>query len=123
MNLLIDTHIVIWFVLDDPRMTDAQRRALLDPVNVLMLSPVVSYELTQLQLTHRIPVDEQIDKLQQLMGLKLIDLPSNCWRRTSELPDIHRDPIDRMQIAHALTSDFTIVTADQNIRRYDVAVI
>lgn len=37
-----------------------------------------------------------------------------------QLPDIHRDPIDRLLVDHALTSDMHIVTADANIRRYPV---
>ena len=123
MQLLIDTHIIIWFVLDDKRLSFAQREALLEPANRLLLSPVVAYELTQLQITQRSPVDEPIDRLQALLGMKAIDLPSDCWRMIAGLPDIHRDPVDRLLIAHALVGGFTLVTADQNIRSYTVPTV
>ena len=123
MQLLIDTHIIIWFVLDDKRLSFAQREALLEPANRLLLSPVVAYELTQLQITQRSPVDEPIDRLQALLGMTAIDLPSDCWRMIAGLPDIHRDPVDRLLIAHALVGGFTLVTADQNIRSYAVPTV
>ena len=63
MQLLIDTHIIIWFVIDDKRISVVQREALLDPANKLLLSPVVAYEFTQLQVTQRSPIDEPIDRL------------------------------------------------------------
>lgn len=123
MKLLIDTHIIIWFVLDDKRLSNGQREALLDPNSQLLLSPVVAYEFTQLQATGRSPVDEPIDRLRGLLGMTAVDLPSDCWRMVVDLPDIHRDPVDRMLIAHALIGGFTLVTADRNIRSYAVPTI
>ena len=123
MQLLIDTHIIIWFVLDDKRLSVAQREALLDPANKLLLSPVVAYEFTQLQVTQRSPVDEPIDRLRSLLGMTAIDLPSDCWRMVAGLPDIHRDPVDRLLIAHALIGGFTLVTADRAIRSYAVPTV
>jgi PIN domain nuclease of toxin-antitoxin system len=53
----------------------------------------------------------------------LIDLPQDIWRVVGDLPDIHRDPLDRLLIAHALTEGMTLVTADTNIRRYPVPFV
>ena len=91
-----------------------------NPQNEILVSPVVAYELTHLQLTHRIPLREPMDRLQRLIGFDFVDLPQGIWRAAAKLPDIHRDPVDRMLIAHALTSGMTLATADANIRRYPV---
>lgn len=123
MQLLLDTHIIVWIVLDDSRLSDAQRRALQDPENAILVSPVTAYELTQLQKTRRIPLSEPIDRLGDLIGFALVDLPQDIWRVVTDLPDIHRDPVDRMLIAHALSGGMTLVTADANIRRYPVSCI
>lgn len=120
MQLLLDTHIVVWIVLNDRRLSAAQREALSNPDNEILVSPVIAYELTHLQMTHRILLREPMDRLQHLIGFNFIDLPRGIWRVVGELPDIHRDPIDRMLIAHALTSGMTLATADANIRRYPV---
>jgi PIN domain nuclease of toxin-antitoxin system len=123
MRLLIDTHILVWIVLNDRRLSEVQRAALGDPANAIVVSPVVAYELSQLQATHRIPVSESIKKLQELVGFETADLPFDCWRVVGELLDIHRDPIDRLLIAHAMVAEMTLVTADANIRRYPVTCI
>lgn len=123
MRLLIDTHILVWIVLNDRRLSDAQRAALSDPANAIVVSPVVAYELSQLQATRRIPVSESIQQLQELVGFESAALPFDCWRVVGALPDIHRDPIDRLLIAHAMVTEMTLVTADANIRRYPVPCI
>jgi PIN domain nuclease of toxin-antitoxin system len=50
-------------------------------------------------------------------------LPAASWEQIASLPDIHRDPVDRMLIAHALVEGMTLLTADANIRRYPVAFV
>ena len=123
MRLLIDTHILVWIVLNDRRLTAAQRNALSDPENDIVLSAVNAYELAHLQQLRRIPIEESIEVLQELVGFELADLPSDVWRHAEELPDIHRDPLDRLLVAHALSDGMTVVTADESIRRYPVPVL
>lgn len=123
MRLLLDTHILVWIVLNDRRLSTRQRAALSDPDNSLILNPLVAYELSQLQSTGRLALHTSIDRLQELVGFETVDLPFDIWRTVTELPDIHRDPIDRMLIAQAISTGLTIVSADAQIRRYDVACI
>lgn len=120
MRLLIDTHILVWIVLNDRRLSNAQRQALGDPTNAIVVSPVVAYELTQLQVTGRIPMSEPIDRLQKLVGFECADLPFECWLMLKSLPDLHRDPIDRLLVAHALCAGMTLVSADNKVRGYPV---
>ncbi|KPF90616.1 hypothetical protein IP81_14790 [Novosphingobium sp. AAP83] len=120
MRLLIDTHILVWIVMNDRRLTGAQRTALADPENDIVLSAVNAYELAHLQKTRRIPIDESVETLRELVGFELADLPSDVWRYVEVLPDIHRDPLDRLLIAHALSTAMTVITADEIIRRYPV---
>ena len=123
MRLLLDTHIVVWIALNDLRLSAAQREAVGDSENAILVNPLVAYELTQLQRTGRIPLQEPINRLQELIGFELVDLPHDLWQAVSRLGDIHRDPVDRMLIAHAMTEGLTLVTADANIRRYPVRFI
>lgn len=104
----------------DPRLKRVDREALADSGRPLMVSAIVAFELADLQKRGRIAMSEPIDFLQQNMEFAIVDLPGNCWRLAAELPAIHRDPIDRMLIAHALASGMTLATADANIRRYSV---
>jgi PIN domain nuclease of toxin-antitoxin system len=119
----LDTHILVWIVLNDRRLSAAQRVALEDPENAMLVSPVVAYELTHLQKSGRIPLREPIDRLQELTGFELVDLPSRIWQAVADLPDIHRDPLDRLLVAHAICEGWSLLSADTNIRRYPARVI
>jgi len=55
-----------------------------------------------------------------MLALETVDLPADIWRLAVTLPDLHRDPVDRMLIAHALHLDATLVTADVTMHRYPV---
>jgi PIN domain nuclease of toxin-antitoxin system len=71
MRLLLDTHILIWLVLNDRRLSAKQRDAIADPDNALLISPVVAYELAHLQITGRIPLQEPVDRLQEFPADRL----------------------------------------------------
>ncbi len=58
--------------------------------------------------------------LLQKLRASLIDFPSEAYRLVALLPPIHRDPVDRMLIAHAIHADLTLVTADEAMRAYPV---
>ena len=123
MRLLLDTQLLVWIPLGDRRITRIAAEAITDPANSLHVSAVVAFEFTDLQTRRRFPVHESIDFLAAEIGFDLYDLPAEGWRIAQSLPDIHRDPVDRMLIAHTIVEGFTLVTADVNIRRYPVETL
>lgn len=120
VRLLLDTQVLAWIPLGDRRLPEAAALAIQDPANDLFVSAAAAFELTDLQARRRFPLEESIEDLAGLIGFEVADLPADVWRAASRLPDIHRDPIDRMQVAHAIVGEFTLVTADSNMRRYPV---
>jgi PIN domain nuclease of toxin-antitoxin system len=118
--LLLDTHVIIWMATGDPRLRRVDIAALADPQRKLFVSAVVAFELSDLQRRGRVAMTEPIDILQPQMNFELVALPFDVWTVANTLPDIHRDPVDRMLVAHALVSGMTLVTADATIRRYPV---
>ena len=121
--LLLDTHIIVWMATGDPRLRRIDQDALRDPGRELIVSSVVAFELTDLQTRGRIAMTERIDYLRPRMSFRLAALPDNAWKVALDLPDFHRDPVDRMLIAHALCEGYALATADANIRRYSVECI
>lgn len=119
-SILLDTHTVVWMATDDPRLRQIDRTALLDPARELLVSAVTALELADLQHRGRVAVTESLEVLREHMDFQVVELPAECWRVAAGLPPIHRDPVDRMLIAHALTEGLTLATADANIRRYPV---
>ncbi len=122
MKLLLDTHILVWLINGDRRLSTAKRDAF-SMADSLHVSAVIAYEYAELQGRGRLPVDEPLTELIERFDLQPSDLPARSWQVLDTLPNIHRDPVDRMLIAHALIADMTILTADANIRRYPVPTI
>ena len=120
MALLLDAHVLIWAPTGDPRLSAPARAAIADPDNALFASAVTAFELTSLQQRKRVAMQEDMDAVCEVLGLIVLDFPAEAWRILERLPDIHRDPVDRMLIAHAIAGDFTLVTADATMRRYPV---
>jgi len=86
----------------------------------LFASAVTAFELTDLQGRGRVAMSEDIATFAGPLGLSVLDFPSEAWSVAASLPKLHRDPVDRMMIAHAILGGFTLVTADKTIRRYPV---
>ena len=123
MRLLLDTQILVWLVNGDGRLRREWTAKIADPASELHVSAVIAFENTDLQRRNRLPVDEPISELVSRFDMQLASLPTETWQEISKLPDIHRDPVDRMLIAHALVEAMTLLTADANIRRYPVPFV
>ena len=122
MRLLLDTHVVLWWLLDDVRLSD-ETKALIDEEPDVYLSAASVWEIA---------IKQGVGKLKEPAGLperlrdsEFNDLPIRTEHAivAGRLPLIHRDPFDRILIAQARCEDLTLVTGDPQIRRYDVAVL
>ena len=71
----------------------------------------------------RFPPVVNFEAICRQLEISLLDFPREVWRRAQALPRIHRDPVDRMLIAHALEAGLTLVTADSNMQKYPVPVL
>jgi PIN domain nuclease of toxin-antitoxin system len=123
VRLLLDTQILVWVPLNDRRLSPSAIQAIRSPGNSLHISAAVAFEFADLQGRKRFPIQDPIDFLAELIGFSVVDFPAEAWAIAATLPNIHRDPVDRMLIAHAILGGFTLVTADRTIRRYPVETL
>jgi PIN domain nuclease of toxin-antitoxin system len=123
VRLLLDTQALVWVPLGDRRLSASAAAAIQDSSNSLHVSAVTAFEFVDLQKRRRFPIHDSIEAVAALIGFSIIDFPADTWRIAATLPDVHRDPVDRMMIAHAIAGDFTLVTADRTIRAYPVKSI
>ena len=121
MRLLLDTHIAIWWLSGDPRLSTATRRAIQDVPNAF-LSAVSLWEIFIKQDTGRLDLPVGfVDALRD----DFIELPLTFDHAIEgrALPLLHRDPFDRMLVAQAKVEGLTIVTADRVLSGYGVPVL
>ncbi|MDJ0516423.1 MAG: PIN domain-containing protein [Trichodesmium sp. MO_231.B1] len=119
MKILLDTHIWVWYLLDDARLSLQLKRAIADSNNELWLSPISVWEALVLAEKGRISV--QPDPVTwinlALQSLETREAPMNhaiaILSRQVLLP--HKDPADRFIVATAIYYGLTLATVDTNI--------
>ncbi len=120
MRLIIDTQIFVWFATGDRRLTRVARAALEDAETDLCTSAVIAWEYSDLRKRGRFPPVARFETLIEMLDLEVLDFPAACEPLVEALPELHRDPVDRMLVAHAIHADLTLVTADKVMRAYPV---
>lgn len=123
MNLLLDTHALAWLASDHPKLSKKLVAQMAMAATRLLVSAVTAYEYSDLLVRGRLPTEVDLDALQAAFGFALLDYPAELWSIATVLPDIHRDPIDRMLIAHAIAIDATLVSADDKVPQYPVKTL
>jgi PIN domain nuclease of toxin-antitoxin system len=118
MRLLLDTHAFLWFVADDPKLS-AIARWLINEAAEVYVSSASIWEASIKAGSGKLDVD--IGRLvETIRDSGFIELPVRVYHAMAvrHLPDIHRDPFDRMLIAQALTEPLKLVTADAQLAKY-----
>ena len=119
MRLLLDTHIWLWSLSDQPRLTPQVRRALAKPGNELWLSPVSTWEVAWLVEKQRIVLDTHFEAwLPRALGSAAFREALFTHDIAAAVRDIrlpHRDPADLLLVATARVLNLTLVTADERL--------
>ena len=127
MNILLDTHIFLWFISDDSRISVNVREAIQNPEHQVYLSSVSVWEAIVKYQLGKLPFPEQpgtyLPEQRDRHQIASLPLDEQSVTQLSYLPALHRDPFDRMLICQALQKNLTIVTEDPLIRSYSVSVL
>lgn len=127
MKLLLDTAPLLWLASEPDRLSDTASRLILDPDNELFLSTVSAWEIAIKTALGKLVLPDRPDRLvpeiRQFYSIGSLPLDEESTFQVARLPDIHRDPFDRMLICQAITSGFAVVTPDEVIQRYPVRTI
>ena len=119
MKLLLDTHIWLWYLLKNPKLSTNLQNTIADPSNELWLSPISIWEAIILAEKNRISLQPDINTWLDLSLKKLetLEAPLNhdiaILSRQIELP--HQDPADRFIAATAIYYDLHLATVDTNL--------
>jgi PIN domain nuclease of toxin-antitoxin system len=126
VRLLLDTHIALWALTDDLRLSQGARALINDPANQVMVSAATVWEIAIKHALGRddMPIsgDEALDWFRQA-GYDLLPITPAHAAAVEHLPDHHRDPFDRLLIAQAITEPLRLLSRDPLVIRYGHAVI
>ena len=123
MRLLLDTHVLLWWLDDSAALSEEARRAIGDPENLVYVSAVSIWEVVIKRALGKLDIPTKwADALTEEPFRRL----PMTWEHALEvrnLPDVHRDPFDRLLIAQAKVEDLTFVTGDEVLLRYRIATL
>ncbi len=127
MRALLDTHAFLWWVLDSSALSNVGRELMGDGRNDLYLSAASAMEIAVKAHRGRLalpePPESYVPSRLVSEGFQAMPIEIAHALRVARLPDIHRDPWDRLLVAQAQIEGIPIVTADPAIARYDVETI
>jgi PIN domain nuclease of toxin-antitoxin system len=127
VRALLDTHVFVWAATDDPRLSAVAREIVRVATNELLLSAASVYELTWKAANGdlSLPGDAAtwIRTRMQAFSLRPLAVTADHAVSAALLPQLHRDPWDRLLIAQAMAEGIPLVTIDSRIRRYDVEIL
>lgn len=122
MSLLLDTHVVLWWLADDPALADDVKDRL-DREPDVCVSAATLWEVAIKQAIGKLPEPPGLAERVRDSGFVPLPIGARHAIAAGRLPAIHRDPFDRMLVAQAQCENLTLVTRDQNCRRYDVKIL
>jgi PIN domain nuclease of toxin-antitoxin system len=127
VKALLETHTFLWWITDNPRLSNKVREVVADGRNELFFSVASGWEIAIKAGLGRLQVPGDLERFltEQLSKNAIRVLPVYLGHalRTYTLPDHHRDPFDRLLVSQALLERLPILSTDPQISRYPVETI
>ena len=116
MRLLLDTHALLWWFTDDPRLSKTARDVIANQSNTVLVSAASAWEIaTKHRLGKLGDIAEAVDRFSELITADGFEhLPVSCFHglKAGSYPVAHRDPFDRMLAAQSELESVPLVTRD-----------
>jgi PIN domain nuclease of toxin-antitoxin system len=124
MKVLLDTHAMLWWLVDDPRLSDKARETIAEGRNQLFWSIASAFELAVKVGVGKLELGRSLRSLfaeiVSEQGAELLPMTHEHCVRLGNLELHHRDPFDRMLVAQALEEGIPLLTADPKMELYPI---
>ena len=124
MRLLLDSHAILWWLLDSPNLSATARDTLQDVGNVVLVSAASAWEICTKHRLGKLPgadwIDAGFEGEMLKRGFLLLPVTVTHAERAGKLRSDHKDPFDRMLIAQALADDLVLISNETLFDRFGV---
>ena len=121
MNLLLDTHVLIWW--DEGRRIAVEARRAIEGADTVYVSAASAWEVAIKTALGRLRPTRTVEEAAFDSGFLELPVTFRHAERLTGLPPHHRDPFDRMLVAQAAVEELALVTRDRVFARYGVALV
>lgn len=123
MKILVDTHVLLWWLFDDPRLCNISRDIITNPDNEIFVSSASAWEIATKFRIGKIPeAEELILNFHSILAkeqFKELSISIQHSLKSGTLKMAHRDPFDRMLIAQSILEELPLITYDSIFKMMD----
>ena len=123
MKILLDTHLLLWWLEGGSQLPQTARRLVADPENTVFVSAVSLWEIWLKQSLGKLLLPDNFEEALAAELFENLPLTGKQAREVARLPWLHRDPFDRMLVAQARVSRLRLLTADETVASYGDPVL
>jgi len=123
MNLLLDTHVLLWWLDDNPDLSLRARTVIADGNNLAFVSAAVIWEIQIKRALGKLKIPKNFRNVLDQQGFELLDITVEHAYAVGKLPLYHRDPFDRILVAQAKLENMILVSRDKRIKKYKIPLI
>ena len=123
MTLLLDTHVLLWWLDDHPTLSKKAKAVIADGKNLVFVSAVVIWEIRIKQALGKLQIPKNFRKVLGDQPFEMLDITVEHAHAVGDLPAHHRDPFDRMLVAQAKVEGLTLMTRDTRLKKYKIPLI
>ncbi|MCD4722803.1 MAG: type II toxin-antitoxin system VapC family toxin [Desulfobacula sp.] len=123
MNILLDTHVLIWALENNPALSKIAATSIIDPENMVFVSAASVWEIGIKKNLGKLETPDNLIEEIKLHRFTPLSINFDHAQLAGTLPNIHKDPFDRILIAQAITEKLILVTRDELMARYKVQTL
>jgi len=123
MDILLDTHVVWWFLKGSEKIPTSVKDTIFDAKNKIYVSIATAWEVAIKMSIGKLSFDGGIDGFIEAIeneNFAMMEISTEHIKIVTDLPFIHRDPFDRILVAQAIAEDISVMTTDANMLKYDI---
>jgi len=122
-RLLLDTHVFLWWLVNDQRLGERARGFIQDPKNQIFVSAATTWEISIKRALGKISAPEDMSSIIDDEGFIALSINAYHGDQAGLLPDLHKDPFDRMLVVQAQAEGMYLVSSDKVFPQYPVRLI
>lgn len=123
MTLLLDTHILLWWLAGDPALPERAAEAIADPETAVVVSAATAWEIAIKRAAGRLEAPDDLLDALAANNFDTLAITAGHALDAGSLPTHHADPFDRMLIAQARAEHLSLVSVDDRFSDYDVELL
>jgi PIN domain nuclease of toxin-antitoxin system len=123
MKLLLDTHILIWWLSEASRLSQTEIALITDSDNFIFVSAATAWEIAVKKMIGKLEAPDDLPAALAVNNFLELPITIEHSQKLYQLPLHHNDPFDRIMVAQAISEDLTFMTRDTKIALYDIRVI